>query len=309
MAKYRNTLTHRIIGALAAAAIRLLGALPRPVGRTLGAGLGQLGWRLNGRSRQVAECNIRICFPELQPSRQQQLARQSLIEIGAGAGELAWLWRHPQAALAMISAVEGDEPLRATLASGRPVIVMAPHLGCWELVNFWLAHEFDMHAMFKPSQFAAVNRLISDSRQHFASTLHPATARGVASLARALKAGPVVSGILPDQVPAPGAGRHVPFFGYPALTGTLPCKLLRQTGARAFAVAALRLPDQGGYRMLIREPAAEIYHTDLDISLTALNQAVEALVREAPEQYIWNYKRFRRQPAGAPDPYRQRAAG
>jgi len=25
-----------------------------------------------------------------------------------------------------------------------------------------------------------------------------------------------------------------------------------------------------------------------------MNRSIEALVREAPEQYIWNYKRFRR---------------
>lgn len=303
MAKYRDNIANRIIGTLAAAAIRLLGRLPRSSVRALGALFGDLGWWLNSRSRQVAETNIRLCFPELDANSQRQLARQSLIEIGAGAGELAWLWHHPQAALAMIREIQGDAPLRATLASGRPVIVMAPHLGCWELVNLWLADEFDMHAMFKPSQFAAVNQLISDSRQHFHSTLHPATARGVASLARALKSGPVVSGILPDQVPPRSAGRHVPFFAQPALTGTLTSKLLRQTGARAFAVAALRLPGQAGYRLVIREPAAAVYDSDLDTSLTAINQAVEALVREAPTQYIWNYKRFRRQPADMANPY------
>lgn len=297
---------NRLRGQLAALALRLLSCLPFALNRRLGRLLGQLAWQLRGDSRRTSEANISICFPELDPAQQQALVRGSLIETGKGASELAYLWLHPDEALSMIRRIDGDQPLRETLASGRGVMVLAPHLGCWELVNFWLSSEFDMHAMFKPSKFEQVNALVGKSRAHFKSTLHPASARGVAGLARALKSGPVVTGILPDQVPDKRSGEIVPFFSRPAWTATLPCKLLQQSGARAFMVFAKRLPGTEGYELIIREPDAAIYDPDLAIALAAMNHSIEALIREAPEQYIWNYKRFRRknQPGMPSSPYR-----
>src|SRR5690554_255040 len=301
-----DSLSLRLRGQLAAYALRLLALLPLSLSRHLGVLLGWGAWHLNGRSRKVSEVNIDICFSDLDSAARQQLVRNSLIETGKSATELAYLWLHPQQALQLIRSIDGDQPLRDTLASGQPVIVLAPHLGCWEMVNFWLSSEFNLHAMFKPSKFEAVNELVGDSRSHFKSTLHPATARGVAGLVRALKSGPVVTGILPDQVPDKRGGGIAPFFGRPALTGTLASKLLQQSGARAFMVFAKRLANSEGYELVVRDPDPAIYDTDLDTSLAAMNRSIEALIREAPEQYIWNYKRFRpKQVQGMPEnPYR-----
>ena len=72
-------------------------------------------------------------------------------------------------------------------------------------------------------------------------------------------------------------------------------------------VFAKRLPGIEGYELIIREPDAAIYDPDLAAALTAMNRSIEALIREAPEQYIWNYKRFRRkgQPGMPASPYRR----
>lgn len=306
MSDDNNGIYNRLRGQLAVLLLRLLALLPLGLNRRLGALIGWLAWLGGGESRRVSQINVDICFPELKQAERDALVRESMIETGKGASELAYLWLHPQQAIGMIRHIEGDQPLRDTLAGGRPVIVLAPHLGCWEMVNFWLSSEFDLHAMFKPSKFQAVNDLVGNSRSHFKSTLHPATARGVAGLARALKSGPVITGILPDQVPDKRSGEIAPFFGRPAWTGTLACKLLQQSGARTFMVFAKRLPGSEGYELIIREPDAAIYDADLVSALAAMNRSIEALIREAPEQYIWNYKRFRRKKMQAlpKNPYR-----
>ncbi|MDF1629896.1 MAG: lysophospholipid acyltransferase family protein [Alcanivoracaceae bacterium] len=294
MSDDKATRYDRLRGQLAVLLLRMLAVLPFALNRRLGAFIGWCSWRLRGESHRVSQINVDICFPELNDSQRRSLIRRSVIETGKGAIELAYLWLHPQRALPLIRNIDGDQPMRDTLASGKPVIVLAPHLGCWEMVNFWLSSEFDLHAMFKPSKFEQVNELVGESRRHFKSTLHPATARGVAGVARALKSGPVVTGILPDQVPDKRSGDIAPFFGRPTFTGTLTCKLLQQSGARAFMVFAKRLPGTEGYELIIREPDPAIYDAELASSLAAMNRSIEALIREAPEQYIWNYKRFRR---------------
>lgn len=298
----------RLRGQLAVLLLRLLALLPLGLNRRLGALIGWLAWILRTESRQISDTNVAICLPELSPALQRDMVRQSMIETGKSASEIVYLWLHPENALALIRNIDGDQPLRDTLTSGRPVVVLAPHLGCWELVNYWLSREFDMHAMFKPSKFKQLNELVNKSRSHFKSSMHPTTTRGVAALVRALKSGPVVTGILPDQMPDIRGGEIAPFFGRPAWTGTLACKLLQQSGARAFMVFAKRLPGTNGYELVIRDPDPAIYDTDLGSALAAMNRSIEALIREAPEQYIWNYQRFRRKKIqGLPkNPYRNR---
>jgi len=308
MGKYDDTRRNRIRGRLAVAALRLIAALPLALNRRFGALVGWLAWRFGGEPRRISDINLRLCFPELSDTERTALLRQSMIETGKGASEMAALWLNPPLAIRHIVAVEGDQPLRDALNSGQSVVMLAPHLGCWEAVNFWMSSQFDLHALFKPSHLKAVNDVVLESRQHYGGTFYPASARGVAGVVRALKNGPAVTGILPDQVPDDRGGRFVPFFNLPTLTGTLPVKLLQQSGGRAFMVFAKRLPGVEGYRIVIREPDVGIYNEDLDTALTAMNRSIEALIREAPEQYVWNYKRFRREPAnndsGWKNPYR-----
>jgi KDO2-lipid IV(A) lauroyltransferase len=57
--------------------------------------------------------------------------------------------------------------------------------------------------------------------------------------------------------------------------------------------------------MVYREPDPELYDADPARSLAALNRSVEAVVREAPAQYQWEYKRFKARLDGAPDLYKR----
>jgi len=223
--------------------------------------------------------------------------RRSLRETGKGITEIGLLWQRPRQGLDRIAGQEGTDSFREAVDAGRPVVILVPHLGCWEVLNFWLSANVHFHAMFNPSNLPALDDLIRRGREHFGGTLHPATARGVVGLVRALKGG-ATTAILPDQVPDRRSGRFARFFGHPALSGTLGSKLIQQSGAQVFMATALRLPGAQGYRICFREPDPDIYSENLNASLAALNRSVEALVREAPEQYLWSYRRFRRVPPG-----------
>ena len=48
----------------------------------------------------------------------------------------------------------------------------------------------------------------------------------------------------------------------------------------------------------MRPADPDIHDEDLDHALKAMNRSIEALILEDPSQYLWSYKRFRRQPPG-----------
>jgi KDO2-lipid IV(A) lauroyltransferase len=84
---------------------------------------------------------------------------------------------------------------------------------------------------------------------------------------------------------------------------TLVNKLMLKTGANVLMTFAERLPNSKGFRLVVEEAEPGNDDTDPVVAATALNKSVEKVVRMAPEQYQWEYKRLRHRPPGNPNPY------
>ncbi|MBG14307.1 MAG: lipid A biosynthesis acyltransferase [Alcanivorax sp.] len=300
MGRRTNPYIQTLKGRAAVGALRLLGLLPFKLNRALATALGRLLSRVSTEARQVTRINLSLCLPD-HPDR-EALVRESLVESVKNTFEIARFWSKPEDGLQRVVSEQGDGPLREAVANKEPILILAPHLGCWEVLNFWLAREFGLHAMFAPSGLPELDALVKQGREHFGTTMYPATARGVAGLVRAMRKG-ALTAILPDQVADRRSGRFAPFFGQPAYTGTLSCKLVKQTNARVFMAWARRLPGDEGFEIRVRPADPDIHDEDLDHALRAMNRSIEALILEQPGQYLWSYKRFRRQPPGGTLPY------
>jgi KDO2-lipid IV(A) lauroyltransferase len=288
---------------LAPLIFKLLALLPLGALRGLGSAIGLSMWLLNGRAAKVTRENIALCFPELSPAEQARLARESLQETAKTAMEAGAIWRHSWAWLqSNIVAMEGDEILRAKLAEGKGVLVLAPHHGNWEVVAPYLASVANLTAMYQPLDNPKMDELVLAGRSKLNITMAPTNRKGVMMLFKALQGGTIV-GILPDQVPAPESGGEVaPFMGQPALTMTLVQGLIQRTGCAVCSCYAERVA--GGFKVVVIEADAQIFSQDPLTSVTGLNASVAACVRRAPAQYQWEYKRFRRLPEPYPKRYR-----
>ncbi|RTK96903.1 MAG: hypothetical protein EKK59_10040, partial [Neisseriaceae bacterium] len=106
--------------------------------------------------------------------------------------------------------------------------------------------------------------------------------------------------ILPDQVPGEGGGVWVPFFGQPAYTMTLLSRMAESTHAAVLLFYGERLSWGRGYRVHIK-PLQGAFAGDLSEDAALLNRNIEALIAEAPAQYLWSYNRYK-VPAGVNPP-------
>jgi len=283
--------------------MRAVALLPWPVLALLGRGLGRFLWWSRARPRRLTEINLARCLPELGEVERERLARASLKDFGQTALEIAKIWFTPAPrVVGTIVSVEGEDLFRQALAEGRGVIVLGPHHGNWEMLGLFLGHCYGLTTMYLPAKDPAVDRLVCEARVRGGTGIAPATSGGVRTVLKILKQGGL-TGLLPDQVPKEAGAEFAPFFGHPALTMTLASNLLQKTGARAFFGCAFRVEGGKGFRIVFREPDPELYSADLAQSLAALNRGVEALVRERPAQYQWEYKRFKVQPEGLPRVY------
>ncbi|WP_370980509.1 lysophospholipid acyltransferase family protein [Agaribacterium sp. ZY112] len=278
------------------AGLQLLGSLPLFVARGLGSFFGATAWLINGRERWVTEKNIERCLPNLSKEEQRKLAKQSLKETGKVALEMLLVWHRNQAWLnKRVLKIDGEELLKNAVEAAKGVIVVGPHLGNWEVLGKCLPAYGDVSSLYQPPKQQWLEDFVKHSREASGAQLVPTTARGVAALLGRLKKGQI-SGILPDQVPDEGSGEYAPFFTLPAYTMSLIHGLIKRTGCEIIMAYACRV--DGGFEIRLRKPDELIYSEDQQESLVGLNKSVEALVLECPEQYQWEYKRFKKQPVG-----------
>ncbi|APE31648.1 lipid A biosynthesis acyltransferase [Halomonas aestuarii] len=260
--------------------------------------VGPLVERFSRRERLVTRTNLAEVYPARGDADRRQLARQSLTHSTATMLELGFAWMgDPERVEASIVEVHGRELLDGARAEGRGVIVLAPHFGNWEVLNFWLSGHFPFTAMYEPPKLPPLDPIIRQGRERRGATLVPTNPRGVAALLKALKRSEAV-GILPDQEPDWGSGVFAPFFGRLAYTATLLPKLVARTEARVVTGVALRLPGRG-FALHFLAADERVYATDEATSATGVNASVESAIALDPAQYQWEYKRYRKTPQEA----------
>ena len=272
--------------------LRLIGQLPLRALHSIGGGLGRLVLKGNNRTVQNTAVNLRIVRPELDDAAQSALLREVMIESGKSVVELAKIWGGgAERALELIREVRGEALLDAALATGKGVIIAAPHLGCWELLNYWLCRKTQMAILYRPPRVTAVEGLLRKVRGALAPEQVRADGAGVRTLYKRLAAGHTV-GILPDQKPRAGEGGFAPFFGRDALTMVLLPRLAARTGATVLFAFAERLTNGAGYRVQLLPAPGAITDANLAVACAALNRGVQNCVELAFAQYQWQYKRY-----------------
>jgi len=283
--------------------LRALAALPLPLAHAVGT---VIGWGLiliPNDLRRVSTTNIPLCFPEFSAPQQRRLLRASLIESGKTMTEAGAIWLWPEERmLSLMKTTSGEEHLRAALASGKGAILAVPHLGAWEIIGTYCSSQYPMTILYRPPRLAKLDKLVRHGRERLGAKLVPVDAGGVRALYQTLGRGDLV-GMLPDQEPGAGNGIFAPLFGIQANTMALLSRLAIKTGAPVIFAYAERLPHGRGYHLHFVPAPPTINQVPLEQSVTIMNDMVENLIRQKPEQYQWGYKRFRTRPAGEPTIY------
>lgn len=197
---------------------------------------------------------------------------------------------------------DGAQHVEAALESGKGVLFLTPHMGCFEVTAQAYAARYGqqgqpMTVLFRPPRQPWLAPLVTSSRTRPGLLAAPTTLAGVKQMIKALKQGQCV-GLLPDQVPPQGLGVWAPFFGQDAYTMTLSVRLAAQTGATVLLAWGERLPWGRGYVVHVH-PLLEPLSADLPVAVRQINAAMEHLIRQAPGQYLWGYARYKTPRDGA----------
>lgn len=279
---------------LLSALMRMGARMPLAALHFFGTGLGWLIYGLSSAYRRRCAENLRasgLCGDE---AAFRRTLRAAVAEAGKSLTELCRVWFGDDDEIDRIVRCDDWGVVEAARSSGKGLIFLTPHLGCFEISALYGARRLPLTILYRPPKRAGLEALMQAGRQRAQARLAPANLHGVRLLTKALRRGEAI-GVLPDQAPGVGEGVWTDFFGRPAYTMTLVTRLQESTGAAVVMAFAERLPHGAGYRLHLERVPAD------PLNPPALNKAIEQVVSRCPAQYLWGYNRHK-VPAGAEPP-------
>lgn len=281
---FGNWLSDRILRGL----IALMRALPYGVRVRL------MGWLMRAviaplaGYRRRAEENLALVWPDMPLTERRRIARavadnagRTLIENYSSA-EL-------QARMARVTPQgPGFAALEKARAEGRPVILVSGHFGNFEAGRAALVTRgYEIGGLYRPMQNPWFNEHYRLTMENMGGPVFPQGRRGTAGFVRHLRQGGMLV-LLIDQHNYRGA--HLTFMGLPAQTALSATDLALKYGAEVIPFYGIRQPDGLSFAVEMEAPIAP---SDTETMTQALNDSLEAHVRQHPGQWFWIHRRWK----------------
>ncbi len=274
--------------------------LPWRMQCSFGRLLGRCFMRVGSRRRIIAKRNIELCFPELSENQKNKLLIKSFESLGVGTLEIGMAWWWSRSKLENSWVLEGREHIEGC-ESG--VILLGIHLTCTEMAGGIASLAVSTDITYRRHRNPLYEYMQRSRRLRFNEAGRRLVERkDVRAFIRGLKAGRIMW-YLPDQDYGPKQSVFVPFMGVNAATITGTARLCRMTGAKVVPISAYRNYQTGKYHVTFHKPWDDFPVGNDESDALRVNQHVESIIRQRPEDYLWVHRRFKTRPAGEPPLY------
>lgn len=280
--------------------LRLLAPLPLPWLLAIGRGVGWFVFHVLWIRRAVTVTNLKLCFPEKSPQEIRELALASYKSLGMGIFEGVVANFGSDERIARCHIFKGLEHLEAAKREGRGVIMFCAHVHTLEIGARIFAEHWLGVGFYRPPNNPVFAKVIADGRKRMSKRM--IAFDDLKGAIRALRDGELIW-YAPDQGKKFKDTEIVPFFGVPAVTNAATGKIAGLGRAVVIPYSIVRTSPRGFYRARLGAPLEGFNGDDPVAEANTVNRAIEAFVMEAPEQYLWQHKRFKGRGEGYPDVY------
>ncbi|MDY7230189.1 lysophospholipid acyltransferase family protein [Hyalangium rubrum] len=264
--------------------------------------LGGLAYRL-GIRRRVALDNLAQAMPERSEAERHAIARGAYITMArvvlealADTHRLPPGWEQEE-----VVGREAWEALQAHVATGKGALLVTAHFGNWELLGEILIRRgVPLNALVRPLKGALNTRIAENRVRAGAGLIYPKGA--VQETVDALGRGESVYMLLDQGIPSKGV--FVPFFGRLASTTPAMAVASQRTGIPAWVVMGVR----EGARMRVHiegpipPPPPEEGKDTITEHTARVTAALERVIRQYPEQWLWLHRRWKYAPPAPESP-------
>jgi KDO2-lipid IV(A) lauroyltransferase len=281
--------------------IKLLGMLPRPAARFVGASFAAVAYFFRPPLRRAALFNLTLAFPDWTDAERRLVIRGMIRQIGWMAGEFSQFPKYARENIERVVVVDGFENFDAARRRGKGVLFLTGHMSAWELAPFAQAlYGYPLHFLVRPIANRRVDALVNSYRCRSGNQPIDKN-KSARAILKVLADGGTV-GVLADHNTDIEESVFVDFFGIPASTTSGLARLALRTDAAV--VPGFLSWDEVRRKYRLRfEPAVELARTsneesDVVENTARFTRAIEDFVRAHPDQWLWVHRRWKTRPPG-----------
>ncbi|SCZ51971.1 lauroyl-KDO2-lipid IV(A) myristoyltransferase [Thiohalomonas denitrificans] len=258
--------------------------------------------RFNDKRRGISSINLQLCFPEKSDSERDSMVRECFCMLGQSVLDYGVFWWRSSAYLERLIRLEGLEHVQRELDAGRGVVLLVTHSLFLDAGGLAISRKIPVVGMFNRAKNPLVDWFIARGRIRFAGGGLISREEGLRPGIRALRAG-ISFYYLADEDLGAEHSRFVPFFGIPRATITALPRLAKVSKAAVVPLTSYWDREKKCYVAKCL-PALENYPSgEEEADLKRMSAANEALIKLAPEQYMWQFRLFKTRPQGEVSPY------
>jgi KDO2-lipid IV(A) lauroyltransferase len=273
--------------------------MPRKLALFFGGWFGLAAWAILPKDRAKIDRHLVLAFgDELNAKRRREIGRNFFVNSGKNLLDVLRFRKHYLKEIKSIVTVEGLEHFDRAYRAGHGLIGVTGHIGNFELLA--------VHMAALGYQIAVIGRELYDPRLD-ALLVSNRSAMGLTNIATTdspkkylawLKEGKAL-GVLIDTDSMRVRSMFIPAFGRLSNTPVGQTILGLRAGSVFLPMACVRIPGNR-YKIIVKPPVEYELTDDFESdvrNVTALcTKALEEIIREYPDQWIWIHNRWHTRP-------------
>jgi KDO2-lipid IV(A) lauroyltransferase len=265
---------------------------PFEIASTIGGFLGRMIGPKMGITRRI-KANLTKALPN---ANQDQIIKDLWTHLGRMIAEYPHLYKFARKDFfEKYITVKGAEHIRKAAQDENPSLMIAGHLGNWEL-NAVAAfhHQLYINMIYRKPNNPFMDALFQRARGNgIFANFYPKGKEGAKALIKSLKSGESI-GMLVDQKMNEGIASK--FFHADAMTTTSPAEFALKYKAPIYMARVIRLKGAHfkvevkplKYQLAPKASKAESVRTIID----EINKQLESWIKEHPSQWLWMHNRW-----------------
>jgi len=261
--------------------------IPRRLAYALGVVISTLAFPLLARQRKALESNLRHVRPDLPGPQVRKLAWRNWLNYTKAWIDFFKIPRMDRGKLTGLLKPIGVENLDLAMARGKGVIVVAPHMGSWELAAAsWAASFGQIGVMVEQIEPRRLFNHVFRVRSKMGIKVIPLSQTGARDIIRMLKDGRMV--VLAMDRDILNTGQLFSFFGHPARFPTGPVEIALKTGAPILPAYCVRDSNDsyvavGGKPLFLTK--SEDHAGDVRSAMEDILRTFEGYIKMYPDQW------------------------
>jgi lipid A biosynthesis lauroyl/palmitoleoyl acyltransferase len=281
----------------------VISLMPQVLRHFLGRFVGYLIYKKNTKRYHIVSINIKIAFPELDSTLQEQLVKQHLQWYGCALVDYSLLLFASKRRLKKLITIEGHEHIDHAIKNNQSIMILLAHSVMLEFAPIAIGLKYTCYGSYKDAKNPVMNWLIAKSRCRYVKFVI-SRQQGLRKILRELIPKQLLI-FLPDEDLGRENAVFAPFFGKAKATLTTPARIAKLGKAVSLPCFSYYDETTSTYKVVIAPPIKHYPTKNARENARKSNQQLENLIRQHPSQYMWLMRLYRTRPDGEEAIYRE----